>query len=365
MGPDEAHHLRAIVLRRRSDCCTAALLACERVDTGPNQTPHGHFGVRRIAVRVTALRSVGASGFFSSAQRARRLLLECGAVHPVAWMIPLPVESVHFAVDTLPRGLDDARSDSFVGRHGRTLVDLTREVTGVVAVYLAYQRGRILARDQAAEAFANARRVIDFERRLHLFSERTVQSLSMHYDGVMWLLNHYYARVHFPLTTAFVIWLFFRHRETYGWVRTWLISVTMIALVIHVAFPLAPPRMLGSHGFIDTLRLDGLHIYSVDPHQSLANQFAAMPSLHFGWALIIAIAFIAARRTPWSVVALAHPAITLVAIVATANHYWIDAAVALLVVTGALVIVRTIHLRRAGRQQIRGAAESSAKLADC
>ncbi|MGK2888022.1 MAG: hypothetical protein ACSLE8_25155, partial [Rhodococcus sp. (in: high G+C Gram-positive bacteria)] len=159
MGPDEAHHLRAIVLRRRSDCWTAALLACERVDTGPNQTPHGHFGLRRIAVRVTALRSAGGSGFFGSAQRARRLLLEGGAVHPVAWMIPLPVESVHFAVDTLPRGLDDARSDSFVGRHGRTLVDLTREVTGVVAVYLAYQRGRILARDQAAEAFANARRV--------------------------------------------------------------------------------------------------------------------------------------------------------------------------------------------------------------
>jgi hypothetical protein len=244
--------------------------------------------------------------------------------------------------------LDDARSDSFIERYGRTLLDLTREAVGVVAVYLAYQRGRMLARDQAAEAFANARRVIDFERRLHLFSEGAVQRLIMHYDGLIWLLNHYYVRVHFPLTTAFVIWLFLRHRETYGWVRTWLISVTMIALAIHVAFPLAPPRMLGSHGFIDTLRLDGLHIYSVDPNQSLANQFAAMPSLHFGWSLIIAIAFIAARRTPWSVVALAHPAVTLLAIVATANHYWIDAAVALLIVAGTLLVVRAVHLK-AGR----------------
>lgn len=258
--------------------------------------------------------------------------------------LPLPssVEAT-FAVHASSRGSDSARSVSFIGRHGRTVLDLAREVVAVVAVYLAYQRGRMLAKDQASEAFANARLVIDFERRLNVFSERTVQRLSMHYDGVMWLLNHYYARVHFPFTTAFVIWLFFRHRETYRWVRTWLISVTMIALVIHAAFPLAPPRMLPTHGFIDTLRLDGLHIYSVDPNQSLANQFAAMPSLHFGWALIVAIAFIAVRRTPWSIVALAHPAVTLLAIVATANHYWIDAAVALLLVTGALLIVRAIH----------------------
>jgi hypothetical protein len=178
-----------------------------------------------------------------------------------------------------------------------------------------------------------------------VFSERTVQRLSMHYDGVIWLLNHYYARVHFPLTTAFVIWLFFRHRETYRWVRTWLISVTLIALAIHAVFPLAPPRMLPGRGFIDTLRLDGLHIYSANPHQSLANQFAAMPSLHFGWSMIIAIAIIAVRRTPWSLLALAHPAVTLLAIVATANHYWIDAAVALLLVAGTLMVVRAIHLK--------------------
>ena len=72
-----------------------------------------------------------------------------------------------------------------------------------------------------------------------------------------------------------------------------------------------------------------------------------MPSLHFGWALIIAVAFIAVRRTRWSVVALAHPAVTLLAIVATANHYWIDAAVALLLVSGTVMVVRAIHLKGA------------------
>jgi len=117
----------------------------------------------------------------------------------------------------------------------------------------------------------------------------------------------------------------------------------MIALAIHVAFPLAPPRMLASYGFIDTLRLDGLHIYSANPNQSVANQFAAMPSLHFGWSVIIAVAFVAVRRTPWSVVAFAHPIITLIAIVATANHYWVDAAVALILVVGTLQLIRAVH----------------------
>jgi PAP2 superfamily len=235
-----------------------------------------------------------------------------------------------------------------MGRYGRTSLDLTREVVAVVAVYVAYQRGRTLARDQAREAFGNARRVIDFERRLHLFSERTVQRVSMHYDGVMWLLNHYYARVHFPLTTVFVIWLFVRHRETYRWVRTWLVSVTVIALAIHVAFPLAPPRMLASYGFIDTLRLDGLHIYSANPNQSLANQFAAMPSLHFGWSVILATAFVAVRRTPWSIVAFAHPTITLIAIVATANHFWVDAGVALILAAGTLMVQRAVYRKVKG-----------------
>jgi hypothetical protein len=239
-----------------------------------------------------------------------------------------------------------------MGRYGHITLDFTREVIAVVAVYLAYQRGRTLAKDQAREAFGNARRVIDFERDLHFFSERTVQRVTMHYDGVIWLLNHYYARVHFPLTTVFVIWLFFRHRETYRWARTWLVSVTVIALAIHAAFPLAPPRMLASYGFIDTLRLDGLQIYSANPNQSLANQFAAMPSLHFGWSVIIAAAFVAVRRTPWSILAFAHPTITLVAIVATANHYWIDAAVALILVAGTLLVQRAIYRKVKGRARV-------------
>jgi hypothetical protein len=118
------------------------------------------------------------------------------------------------------------------------------------------------------------------------------------------------------------------------------VTVSAAALAIHVAFPLVPPRMLTSEGFVDTLHQFGPRIYSTDTEHSVANQFAAMPSLHFGWALMVAVGFIAIKRTTWSLAALAHPLVTLLAIVATANHYWLDAAVALaLVALFALAIV--------------------------
>ena len=207
-------------------------------------------------------------------------------------------------------------------------------------VYLGYRHVRHLARDQADQAFANARRVVEIERRLHMFTEQAVQQAFMHHDAPMWLLNHYYARVHFPLTIIFLVWLVIRHRGAYRTVRTWLIAVTLAALMLHVAFPLAPPRMLSSLGFVDTLRESGLRIYSTNPNDSAANQFAAMPSLHFGWAVIVAAGFVAVRRTSTSLLAFLHPVITLIAIVATANHYWIDAGVALVLVIGAVMLVR-------------------------
>ncbi len=100
--------------------------------------------------------------------------------------------------------------------------------------------------------------------------------------------------------------------------------------------------MLPDAGFVDTLQRFGPRIYSTDTSKSVANQFAAMPSLHFGWAFIVAGAYVSIRRTRRSLWVMLHPAITLLAIVATANHYWLDAAVAgvLVVAVAALLSVR-------------------------
>ena len=205
-----------------------------------------------------------------------------------------------------------------------------KELAIAGTVYLAYWFGRTLTRDAHAAASRNAERVIDLERTAGVFTEKTLQRWAIDVPGVVELLNRYYVWVHFPATITFLVWVFSVRRHAYATIRSWFAAVTVSGLVIHVLFPLAPPRM--TPGFVDTLDAFGPDIYTDDTSRSVANQFAAMPSLHFGWALIVAIGLgrLTRRgRRAWMV----HPVITLLAIVVTGNHYWIDAAVA-----GALVV---------------------------
>src|SRR4029453_10378434 len=102
--------------------------------------------------------------------------------------------------------------------------------------------------------------------------------------------------------------------------------------LIHVLFPLAPPRMFPNLGFTDALARYGPRIYTSDPSASVANQFAAMPSLHFGWAVIVALCVSTAFKGRWIKLIWLHPFLTLMAIVVTGNHYWADALVALVLV---------------------------------
>jgi hypothetical protein len=182
--------------------------------------------------------------------------------------------------------------------------------------------------------------VIRLEQALGMFNERAVQGWVLGSKVLVTGLNRYYVLVHFPITIAFLVWAYVRHLGAYRFIRTWFAIVTLAALAIHVVYPLAPPRMMT--GFVDTLQMYGPRIYTVDPRHSVANQFAAMPSLHFGWALMVAVSFIAIKRTRKSLLALLHPFVTLLAIVGTANHYWIDGAVAfvLVVVVGGTLLLR-------------------------
>lgn len=118
-----------------------------------------------------------------------------------------------------------------------------------------------------------------------------------------------------------------------------LAVVTAAALVVHLVFPLAPPRMLAATGLIDTGQVYGPSVYGSPETDHLSNQFAAMPSLHFGWALMVAIGLIAATRSRWRRLWLLHPLLTLLVILGTANHYWLDAIVATAVLGLALAAI--------------------------
>lgn len=203
---------------------------------------------------------------------------------------------------------------------------LVRELLLVAGLFLVYKFGRLLANGHTGEAFHNAHRVWDWERALRLPDEATVQSVLLHGDGLAQLANSYYAIVHFPATAAFLVWLYLRRPTHYVWARRVLAAVTAAALLLHLAFPLAPPRMLDGTGLVDTAQVYGPSVYAATPAtDSLANQFAAMPSLHFGWSLMVAIGLIAATRSRLRWLWLLHPLVTLLVIVGTANHYWLDA----------------------------------------
>ncbi|NNN29503.1 inositol phosphorylceramide synthase [Streptomyces sp. S3(2020)] len=217
---------------------------------------------------------------------------------------------------------------------------LVRELLLVAGLFLVYKLGRQLATGHTGEAFRNARRVWDLERAVHLPGEGDIQNLLLHGDSLVHLANTYYATVHFPATLAFLVWMYLRRPAHYVWARRVLATLTSAALVLPFVFPLAPPRMLAATGLVDTAHVYGPSVYGPPSSDHLSNQFAAMPSLHFGWALMVAVGLIVATRSRWRWLWLLHPLVTLVVIVGTANHYWLDAIVAAAMLGIALAVIR-------------------------
>jgi hypothetical protein len=212
------------------------------------------------------------------------------------------------------------------------------ELVLVALMFELYRFGRLLARGEEAAAYDHAVVVHRLERLLHLPSEASLQGL-VPSDGLLHVANLYYFSVHFPTMVAFLVWGYvFRPRWEYIWARNLLIALTSTALVVHVVYPLAPPRMFPQWGFVDTMALLGPDAYA-GASGDLANQFAAMPSLHVGWAALIA--YVVHRTGPrWLAwVATAHAAVTVVVVVVTANHYWMDGVVALVLLALASRVV--------------------------
>ena len=233
------------------------------------------------------------------------------------------------------------------------------ELVLVFALFQLYRLGRLLTKGHEVAAREHAVDVHHVERLLHLPSEAWVQSVTGT-PTVLHLANLYYVSVHFPLTIAFLVWVFlFCSRREYAWARNLLIVMTASALVIHIAFPLAPPRMFGQWGFVDSMAVHGPNPYQ-GASGAVANQFAAMPSLHVGWALLIA--FVVARTGPrWlAVLAATHAAVTVFVVVVTANHWWLDAVVAAaLLVLAAHVVPPPYRGRRSARASTRAAGAVS------
>ncbi len=197
-------------------------------------------------------------------------------------------------------------------------------------------------------ALARARWIWHAERVVHLPSETEIQRAFLSHPLLVEALNLYYASLHFVVVIGCLIWVYAWHRRQYPQVRTTLVLFTAGALLIQF-LPVAPPRMLQGDGMVDTAARYGQSVYGSVAGFN-ADQLSAMPSVHVGWALLVALVLVQVSRSRWRWLALGYPALTLLAVVVTANHFWLDGIAAALLLAVALVVQRA---GKAARRRIR------------
>lgn len=237
-----------------------------------------------------------------------------------------------------PETGDAVHPDSLASWRERLGPRLIGELALVGGLLILYREVRTLTRGDIRDAFANARSVIDLQRWVGLSFEDEIQRWALASPTAIRALNHYYVWMHFPVAIGLLLWMYRFKNSDYRAVRNQLAVVTFAALALHLAFPLAPPRLMP--GFVDTMRRFGPTIYPADLLEGTANQIAAMPSLHFGWSLIAALAVIRHSRHRIRHVAVIHPVVMTLTIIATANHWWLDALAAMVIIIGVALVQR-------------------------
>jgi hypothetical protein len=232
------------------------------------------------------------------------------------------------------------------------------EILAIVAFYLIYTAIRNSLKGDDSLAFQHARELINLQVHLGIYHEETLQRWALHWKPFVIAMNYIYGSLHFIMTIGIGIYLFRRWTDDYPRWRNTLAITTLLALVGFWAWPLMPPRWLphfsevfhqGHYTFVDTLaKYPTLWSFNSGAMSKLSNQYAAMPSLHCGWSLWCACAMVPRVRTLWAKILFAcYPALTITAIVLTANHYFLDAVGGFAVFGIGYVVARIFT--RAGR----------------
>ncbi len=264
----------------------------------------------------------------------------------------------------------------------RTGLRWWKELALAVAVYLVYSIVRNQfgsAGGDPGPAFGHAQDIIDLERALHLYVEPGVQQwyLGLPGNGLIRLWNVYYGIAHFLVTFIALVWMFRRDPLRHRVLRNTLALTTALAVIGFAGYSLMPPRLLDDpgeygacqiyapeaaaaapagaltapgcddYGYVDTIAEYGGWIsFGNEGMKDVSNQYAAMPSLHVAWAVIVACGLVAMTRSRWRWMWIAHPTITILVVVGTANHYWLDAIIALGLLLAALPAMLAIERHR-------------------
>ncbi|MEV6791572.1 phosphatase PAP2 family protein [Streptomyces sp. NPDC051320] len=220
------------------------------------------------------------------------------------------------------------------------------ELLVIAVVYTAYSSGRLLARGNTESAIDHGLSILHLEKSLRFNLERPLNRLFTDTPALGIPADFAYASLHYLVTPAVLIWLFHRHPVRYRLARTWLLISTMLGLIGFTLLPTCPPRLLApAEGFVDTMAQYssygwwGTEASAPRGLGGMTNQFAAMPSLHVGWAFWCGVMLWRYGRTPLTrTLAVLYPLTITFVVVGTANHYLLDAVAGAAVMGVGLVL---------------------------
>jgi hypothetical protein len=204
--------------------------------------------------------------------------------------------------------------------------DLINQILLFCGAYWLYRLVRGMTDGKVAEAYDNARDLIGLERGLGLFVEPAVQAWAQGSDWLIDSASWAYVNSHFTITTVTLAFVYLRRNPSFYFIRNMFMVAMGIALVLYAAYPTAPPRFMPEWGFSDSVaRFTGLTAEGSSA-DALYNPFAAVPSMHVAFALMLGVAMASmSRHLPVKALWLAYPLVVSFVVVATANHWWFDA----------------------------------------
>jgi hypothetical protein len=218
------------------------------------------------------------------------------------------------------------------------------ELVIAVVTYELYNAVQSLTSGSIPAADAHGRSIAHLERELHIWFEGSVNHFATDHRLVGLVGGYYYELAHVTVTLGVLAYLWRRRPDVYPVLRNTLLLLSIAALLVFWLWPVAPPRFVVG-GLTDTLVRNNI-LGAAHVHEGLVNLYAAMPSLHVAWATWCAAAIVLTSRSRWRHLAWDYPLLTTLAVVATANHYILDAVAGATLTGVALAIVVTRSSRR-------------------
>lgn len=233
-----------------------------------------------------------------------------------------------------------------------------RELSLIAVVYSLYDASRFIVEGHQTTALQHAIGVLHLENMMDIAWEQTINAYVSTHELLAVPADYMYATLHYLVTPLVLVWMWRCHRAAYPRARTTLMVATIIGLIGFSLLPVAPPRMLP--GFVDTMaQYAGAGWWSTDASAprgigSFTNQFAAMPSLHVGWALWCGWQMVRfGKHLITRIAGVVYPALITLVVIATGNHYLLDAVAGIAVVFFAMVVVAATTALLPSRMQER------------